>query len=319
MLEIKNLVKSFKKVKAIDNISFSLNKGEIAILCGPNGAGKTTTLKCVLSLLKKDSGEILINGNPSSDRSVRETLAYIPETPDLYPLLTVWEHFKFIALAYNIKDWTSKAEEYIEAFNLADKKDTLAKELSKGMKQKVSIIMALIHNPDIFFIDEPFVGLDPQGIKEFSNPDDCRVPGAHPPDPLPRSRFSRRARCDRRGVPAALPREVVVLAGHVAAEEARDSRDLDLAQSSRKVRTVRAPARDRRRPRHEARDEGERAADVEPDASHLCELAADRARDRSVALPHPGATGPRPVVDTEEEGGFTAHGEERWHRGVTSG
>lgn len=167
MLEIKNLVKSFKKVKAIDNISFSLNKGEIAILCGPNGAGKTTTLKCVLSLLKKDSGEILINGTPSSDRNVRETLAYIPETPDLYQLLTVWEHFKFISLAYNIKNWTSKAEEYLDAFNLTDKKYTLAKELSKGMKQKVSIIMALIHNPDIFFIDEPFVGLDPQGIKEF--------------------------------------------------------------------------------------------------------------------------------------------------------
>lgn len=167
MLEIKNLVKSFKKVKAIDNISFSLNKGEIAILCGPNGAGKTTTLKCVLSLLRKDSGEILINGKPSSQRNVRETLAYIPETPDLYPLLTVWEHFKFIALAYNIKEWTSKAEEYMTAFHLSDKKDTLTKELSKGMKQKVSIIMALIHNPDIFFVDEPFVGLDPQGIKEF--------------------------------------------------------------------------------------------------------------------------------------------------------
>ena len=120
MLEIKNLVKSFKKVKAIDNISFFLNKGEIAILCGPNGAGKTTTLKCILSLLKKDGGEILINGIPSNQRDVRETLAYIPETPDLYPLLTVWEHFKFIALAYNIKDFSAKAEEYMDAFNLSD-------------------------------------------------------------------------------------------------------------------------------------------------------------------------------------------------------
>lgn len=167
MLEVKNLSKSFKKNKAIDNISFSLNTGEIAILCGPNGAGKTTTLKCILSLLRKDSGDILIDGKSTKDRVTRETLAYIPETPDLYNLLTVWEHFKFIALAYNIKNWTNKAEELMTVFNLSHKKDALAKDLSKGMKQKVSIIMALIHNPNILLIDEPFVGLDPNGIKEF--------------------------------------------------------------------------------------------------------------------------------------------------------
>ncbi|WP_411168101.1 ABC transporter ATP-binding protein [Clostridium sp. MB05] len=167
MLEIKNLSKSFKKNKAIDNVSFSLDTGEIAILCGPNGAGKTTTLKCILSLLRKDSGEVLIDGKSTKDRNIRETLAYIPETPDLYNLLTVWEHFKFIALAYNIKDWTSKAEDLMSVFNLSNKKDALAKDLSKGMKQKVSIIMALIHNPNILLIDEPFVGLDPNGIKEF--------------------------------------------------------------------------------------------------------------------------------------------------------
>ncbi|GAA0108464.1 MULTISPECIES: ABC transporter ATP-binding protein [Clostridium] len=167
MLEVKNLSKSFKKNKAIDNISFKLNTGEISILCGPNGAGKTTTLKCILSLLRKDSGDILIDGKSTKDRTIRENLAYIPETPDLYNLLTVWEHFKFIALAYKIKDWTSKADELMNAFNLANKKDSLAKDLSKGMKQKVSIIMALIHDPSIILIDEPFVGLDPNGIKEF--------------------------------------------------------------------------------------------------------------------------------------------------------
>lgn len=167
MLEVKNLSKSFKKNKAIDNISFKLNTGEIAILCGPNGAGKTTTLKCVLSLLRKDSGDVLIDGKSTKDRTVRENLAYIPETPDLYNLLTVWEHFKFIALAYKIENWTSKADELMSVFNLSNKKDSLAKDLSKGMKQKVSIIMALIHDPNIILIDEPFVGLDPNGIKEF--------------------------------------------------------------------------------------------------------------------------------------------------------
>lgn len=167
MLEVKNLSKSFKKNKAIDNISFKLSTGEIAILCGPNGAGKTTTLKCILSLLRKDSGDVLIDGKSTKDRTIRENLAYIPETPDLYNLLTVWEHFKFIALAYKVNDWTSKAEKLMTAFNLSNKKDSLAKDLSKGMKQKVSIIMALIHDPNIILIDEPFVGLDPNGIKEF--------------------------------------------------------------------------------------------------------------------------------------------------------
>ncbi|WP_278600163.1 ATP-binding cassette domain-containing protein, partial [Clostridium tertium] len=78
MLEVKNLSKSFKKNKAIDNISFKLNTGEISILCGPNGAGKTTTLKCILSLLRKDSGDILIDGKSTKDRTIRENLAYIP-------------------------------------------------------------------------------------------------------------------------------------------------------------------------------------------------------------------------------------------------
>lgn len=167
MLEVKNLSKSYKKVKALDNISFSLKEKEITLLCGPNGAGKTTTLKCILSLLRKDSGEILINSVNYSNDKARETLAYIPETPDLYPLLTVWEHFKFIALAYKIKNWESTAEEYMELFHMTEKRNTLSKELSKGMKQKVSIIMSLIHDPKIFLIDEPFVGLDPQGIREF--------------------------------------------------------------------------------------------------------------------------------------------------------
>lgn len=167
MLEVKNLSKSFKKNKAIDNISFNLNTGEVAILCGPNGAGKTTTLKCILSLLKKDSGDILIDGQSTKNREVRENLAYIPETPDLYNLLTVWEHFKFIALAYKIKNWEEKATELMTTFNLINKKNELTKDLSKGMKQKVSIIMALIHDPSILLIDEPFVGLDPNGIKEF--------------------------------------------------------------------------------------------------------------------------------------------------------
>ncbi|SFB17381.1 ABC transporter ATP-binding protein [Clostridium frigidicarnis] len=169
VLKVVNLEKKFKKVVAVDNISFSLDKGEVVVLAGPNGAGKTTTIKCILSLLKKDSGEVYVYDKDVKNREVREKLAYIPESPDLYPLLTVWEHLKFIALAYRVKDWKKKAEELLKIFVIEDKRNTLAKELSKGMKQKLSICMALVHNPEVFLIDEPFIGLDPKGIKDFKD------------------------------------------------------------------------------------------------------------------------------------------------------
>lgn len=169
VLKVVNLEKKFKKVVAVDNISFSLDKGEVVVLAGPNGAGKTTTIKCILSLLKKDSGEVYVYDKDVKNREVREKLAYIPESPDLYPLLTVWEHLKFIALAYRVKDWEKKAEELLKIFVIEDKRNTLAKELSKGMKQKLSICMALVHNPEVFLIDEPFIGLDPKGIKDFKD------------------------------------------------------------------------------------------------------------------------------------------------------
>lgn len=168
-MEVKNLVKNFGKAKALKSISFKLNSGEITVLAGPNGAGKTTTIKCILSLLTKNKGDILIFDKSIKDKSVREQLAYMPETPDIYPYLTVWEHLKFIALAYKLNNWESKAYETLKTFNILDKKNTLGKNLSKGMKQKLSISMGLLHNPDIFLIDEPFVGLDPKGIKDLKS------------------------------------------------------------------------------------------------------------------------------------------------------
>lgn len=168
-MEVKNLVKNYRKEKALQGISFKLNEGEITVLAGPNGAGKTTTIKCILSLLKKDEGDVFIYGESIKNKSIREKLAYIPETPDIYPFLTVWEHLNFIALAYRLENWEQEAEKLLSLFHISDKKDAISKNLSKGMKQKVSICMALLHKPDIFLIDEPFVGLDPRGIKDFKD------------------------------------------------------------------------------------------------------------------------------------------------------
>ncbi|GKX65251.1 ABC transporter ATP-binding protein [Inconstantimicrobium mannanitabidum] len=169
VLQVTNLTKHYKRKNAVDGISFSLNKGEIVALTGPNGAGKTTTIKCILGLLRKNEGEIFINGTDNKSKDVKYKLAYIPETPDIYPMLTVWEHLKFMALVYKINNWTVVAEKILSKFDIADKKDELAKNLSKGMKQKLSICCALIHNPEIFFVDEPFIGLDPKAVRELKD------------------------------------------------------------------------------------------------------------------------------------------------------
>lgn len=169
VLQVNNLQKKFKKTVAVKNVSFKLDEGQIICLIGPNGAGKTTTLKCITGLLNKTAGDIKIMGINYSDDKAREKIAYIPESPDLYPMLTVWEHLKFIALAYNLKNWEDRAKSYIECFDLVEKKDELCKNLSKGMKQKVSVSCALLHSPQIFLIDEPMIGLDPRAIREFKN------------------------------------------------------------------------------------------------------------------------------------------------------
>lgn len=165
ILKVKNLSKKYSKTLAVDNLSFTLEEGKITILAGPNGAGKTTTIKCILGLIKKNSGTVLIDENDIKEKKGK--VAYIPETPDIYPYLTVWEGMKFISLAYGLKDWEGRAKEILSMFNIFDKRNEIGKSLSKGMKQKLSISMALLHEPDIFLIDEPFVGLDPLGIKEF--------------------------------------------------------------------------------------------------------------------------------------------------------
>lgn len=168
-LEVINLKKTYRKTEAVKGLSFYLNRGEIVGLTGPNGAGKTTTIKCILGLLRKTGGEVLVDGQDSSLEASRYKLAYIPETPDIYPMLTVWEHLKFMSLAYYLKDWEKDAEEILKKFDLTDKKNELGKDLSKGMRQKVSICCALIHKPEVFLVDEPLVGLDPKAIRELKD------------------------------------------------------------------------------------------------------------------------------------------------------
>lgn len=165
MIEVKGLTKKYGSFVAVDNVDIQANKGEITILLGPNGAGKSTTIKSITNLLKF-TGDIKICGFENKSVEAKRCFGYIPEAPILYDLLTIDEHVEFIGKAYKTKGYKELADKYIKMFNLEEKRKKTVKELSKGMKQKVSMLLALIISPQALLVDEPMVGLDPSSIEE---------------------------------------------------------------------------------------------------------------------------------------------------------
>lgn len=148
----------------IQDIAFSLKKGELIGLIGPNGAGKSTTIKAILGLLPQMEGEVRLIGNQTK-------YAYIPEQPIFYDKLTLWEHLEFAAAVYKIErdELLRKGGELLKIFNLHDVKNHYPTSFSKGMQQKIMLTVGFLIQPDIYIIDEPFVGLDPRTAKEFIN------------------------------------------------------------------------------------------------------------------------------------------------------
>ena len=167
LLQVKNLSKRFDDVQAVDNFSFDIKSGEILGLVGPNGAGKTTLIRCICGILKMDSGNVKINNLDliKDGSTARGKLGYVSETPNPYDYLTVWEHIMFIMRAYSINAWERRAEEMLKRFDLIEKRDDMVVTLSKGMKQKLTIICTFLHDPEIFLLDEPIIGIDPKGTK----------------------------------------------------------------------------------------------------------------------------------------------------------
>lgn len=172
-LKVQSLSGGYFQKKVIEDISFSVNSGEIVALIGLNGAGKSTTIKHIIGLLEPMSGEITINDKIISTdvEEYRRSFTYIPETPVLYDELTLGEHLELTAMAYgiSIEEMKKRAEPLLKEFRLHKKWDFFPSQFSKGMKQKVMILQAFLVQPSLYIVDEPFLGLDPLGIQSLLN------------------------------------------------------------------------------------------------------------------------------------------------------
>ena len=171
MLKIEHLTKTYGDKKAVNDLSLHIQPGEIYGFIGHNGAGKTTTIKSCCGILQFDSGEIYIDGTSIKDNPLlcKSKLAYIPDNPDLYEFMSGIQFLNFVADIFGVSaaDRKERIRKYGDAFGLTDDLAQPINAYSHGMKQKLAIISALIHNPKLIIMDEPFVGLDPKASHEL--------------------------------------------------------------------------------------------------------------------------------------------------------
>lgn len=162
MLLLDRLNKKFENIKAVNNISFKVEQGDIYGFLGPNGAGKTTTIRMIMGIIHSDSGKIMLNGNDINSLG-RKNLGYLPEDRGLYQKQKLEEIIHYFAILRGLekKDVIHKTGLWLERFNLDGEGMRKVEELSKGNQQKVQFILALLHDPDLIILDEPFTGLDP--------------------------------------------------------------------------------------------------------------------------------------------------------------
>lgn len=166
MLRIEHLTKTYGEKKAVDDLSLHICPGEIYGFIGHNGAGKTTTLKSVVGILKFDSGDIFVDGESlrTSPIECKKKIAYIPDNPDLYDFMTGIQYLNFVADIFGVgeAERQQKIQTYADGFELTKDLGQPISSYSHGMKQKLAVISALIHDPKLIVMDEPFVGLDPK-------------------------------------------------------------------------------------------------------------------------------------------------------------
>jgi ABC-2 type transport system ATP-binding protein len=167
MIRVDDYHKTYRETVAVDGLSFEIAAGSIMGLVGPNGAGKTTTMRALAGIIRPTSGRMSVAGHDVvlDSLAAKRALAYIPDDPKLFDALTVWEHLEFIASAYRVENFVPAGEALLEQFELVEKRGALAQELSRGMRQKVAICCAYLHDPKAILFDEPLTGLDPYAIR----------------------------------------------------------------------------------------------------------------------------------------------------------
>lgn len=169
IIETRNLSKTFKSFKAVDDLSFSIHPGDVYGFLGENGAGKSTTMRMLLGLIYPDSGEILIEGQKfnNGSRHLLSSIGAIIERPDMYGYLSGWDNLKIFAALSNKQIKYARLYEVLEVVGLRGREKDKFKAYSQGMKQRLGIAVALVHSPKLLILDEPTNGLDPQGIAEM--------------------------------------------------------------------------------------------------------------------------------------------------------
>ena len=169
IIEVRGLTKSFSEITAVDDLSFTVNEREVYGFLGQNGAGKSTTIRMLLSLIKPTHGEIKIFGLDllSHRQEILRRIGAIIEKPDLYKYLTAIENLRFFAAMSGLKLDRKQLLEKLEKVGLGERADSKIKTYSQGMKQRLGIAVALVHDPDLIILDEPMNGLDPQGIADI--------------------------------------------------------------------------------------------------------------------------------------------------------
>ena len=168
MIEIKNVTKKYGNKKALDNVSFTVEDGDIFAFIGHNGAGKTTLIKSIVGIHDFDEGDILIDGMSIKEKPVecKTLMAFVPDNPETYEKMKAIDYINFICDMYEVdtETRTKNIKKYAKLFDMEDKLNDTIDSYSHGMKQKIVLISALAHDPKILIMDEPFVGLDPKAV-----------------------------------------------------------------------------------------------------------------------------------------------------------
>ncbi len=169
VIAVEGFSKSYGSTVAVSELSFAVRPGEILGLVGPNGAGKTTTMRSLAAIIAPSGGRLTVRGHDVAldPVGVKRSLAYLPDDPQLFPDLTADEHLAFIASAFGVENAREKSAELLEEFELSGKRQSRARDLSRGMRQKLAICCAYLHDPAALLFDEPLTGLDPRGIRRL--------------------------------------------------------------------------------------------------------------------------------------------------------